>query len=1233
MDSLDKSAELSYLEGTAIAPEESTSYPTGWQRILNSAATHPDKVAVISMHQSPTLFSIPSVPSPDPSQPPYLRWTYNSLMGGVDRLARGLQANGVVPGTTIVSFLPNGAEYILTRLAAHMTGGLFAPLNPRSLTNKDEVIHLLGLFLSHAPVKRLVVIAEDEEVANKIDGLGNEVEGLKDALKVVASNNSPTTDSSWHPFPSLMTSTPNNPPLSSIDFPNATDETIFCTSGTTSRPKACVWTTAQVSYYTHTLTRQSFTVDDNILCVAPNNHVAGNEAVVDALSFGGTVVFPSARFDLDTFARAAKVEKATFTVVVPTMVLALCRGKTEKIAWLRSIALGGSPISPEVLRLCRDILGCAKVCPVFGNTEGAMIRTGDREIAELVGGSGVDENEGVAVAWGAAPGEAVKICEPGNNDGLVPLGMVGELHISSPGANKGYIGLSNEENDQFYTDATGRAWYNTGDQARLDATGRVYVLGRYKDMIIRGGENIAPAAVEAVLEPTLGHLGIQIVGAPDHEGVAGEVPIAVTEKPVDANTSAVIRQTIVKHMGPAFAPDEILSLKDLSLEDYPRTAVGKVQKHKLAEVVKAYRESRIWSQQQDDSAVALQPSAKNSKDGGSDSGLGSQTLDTVRRIWSHAIGIHDDSKLLAPDTLVAKLPVDSIVVMRVRDRLAKALDGRTLSLAELNKTTTLLDQAVLLDAKFPVDGSSVGLGKGVNAPGSTVGAGPPELEDMMHLVEDATLLEATKEAVASAIAPFGLSWDKSVREVIPASDWNTVSLRLGSVYHMNLKMILATKKKMSKAELRSALRRVVLNNPMMASFLVSDKAKLGNDQALHVVVDLTDDYLDDHVFGDGGVVQTNDELVEFARRQHFPACSDAVPPNPLTKMWLFEVTETGRPAVVFNACHSVYDATFASLVYDDLEAALAHPEAPLRPHVNYKLWADSYFNLRSSPAARAAVTFHVDSIQGLGSHHHALWPPVPPVFAPRNITLPSDGAEGLTHAFDVPGWSNLRHKHPFISPPIPLKAALALFLMKQTSHTHSMFAQVEAERSRWPFLPKSFGEYPASDVSGLTIQSGINLVSFLPDETVLEFLKRMQTTQTLQTKHAAAPRLKIFDALGSPEAIQLHTWIPYTALFNWVGANRPWDKDQYKTFELVNVVISREIFGFMVVCGMILLPPSPETGAEGGVKLWIKLHTTTFGLVEMGGYVRQLEALTNWLVDEGNWERRVDEFRGVDLGC
>ena len=117
-----------------------------------------------------------------------------------------------------------------------------------------------------------------------------------------------------------------------------------------------------------------------------------------------------------------------------------------------------------------------------------------------------------------------------------------------------------------------------------------------------------------------GYLGIQIVGAPDHEGVAGEVPIAVTEKPVDADTAALIRQTIVQHMGPAFAPDEVLFLGDLGLQDYPRAAIGQVQKYKLAQFVTAYRMSRLLSPPEKDSAASLGDAAT--------AGV-SSTLDTV----------------------------------------------------------------------------------------------------------------------------------------------------------------------------------------------------------------------------------------------------------------------------------------------------------------------------------------------------------------------------------------------------------------------------------------------------------------------------------------------------------------------------------------------------------------------------------------------------------------------------
>jgi len=160
------------------------------------------------------------------------------------------------------------------------------------------------------------------------------------------------------------------------------------------------------------------------------------------------------------------------------------------------------------------------------------------------------------------------------------------------------------------------------------------------------------------------------------------------------------------------------------------------------------------------------------------------------------------------------------------------------------------------------------------------------------------------------------------------------------------------------------------------------------------------------------------------------------------------------------------------------------------------------------------------------------------------------------------------------------------------------------------------GDYPASDVGGLTIQTVNNLVSIAPNETVIAFLKRMGVTQALQTKHASAPRALVMDSLG-PESAELYPWLPSAATFNWVGANMPSSKDQFKRFEVVDVVLSREMFGFFLMGGMI--------ATESGVKLWIKIQGATFGLADLGPMADELQRLTQWLVKEDNWERGMEQ--------
>jgi aryl carrier-like protein len=280
-------------------------------------------------------------------------------------------------------------------------------------------------------------------------------------------------------------------------------------------------------------------------------------------------------------------------------------------------------------------------------------------------------------------------------------------------------------------------------------------------MIIRGGENISPAAMEATLSkvPNLAALNIQIVAAPD--SIAGEVPVAVVHGTVDASVEREIRDTILKHMGTVYIPDESISLKDLGLDDYPRTTAGKIQKTKLAKLVSDSRKKR-------DTFISNRVDAQLERD--------------VKEIWAKTVG-------LEPEQLSLHDPIsnfaDSITVMRVRDKV-KRQTGKSLSLAEMVEAGTLAEQIKLLTTQ-PVSAENP------QQKQLSQREGPPSVEDMAHLTEDPDLFEATKELVEKTITPYGLSWS-DVQEVLPAYDFASVMAETHLFDTWNFKMTLLPNK-------------------------------------------------------------------------------------------------------------------------------------------------------------------------------------------------------------------------------------------------------------------------------------------------------------------------------------------------------------------------------------------------------------------------------------------------------
>jgi acyl-CoA synthetase (AMP-forming)/AMP-acid ligase II len=247
-------------------------------------------------------------------------------------------------------------------------------------------------------------------------------------------------------------------------------------------------------------------------------------------------------------------EKCTHTTLVPTMLHALIGVKAtqgQKLEHLKHVMFGGSLLTPAVLKSCIEELGAGGFENAYGMTEGVIISTGKQSNP-----MNMVKGEDVSVGF-VMNGTALKTCLPDETT-PVPRGTPGEMHFHSKYLGyDGYIGM---ESNDFYDDAEGKRWFKTGDQAVIDHDGRIFIVGRYKDMIIRGGENISPSAVESAigLLPQLQGVLVQVVAAPDD--IAGEVPVAVVQGDVTPELAQEVQDTVIKSMGTIYVPDEVISL-------------------------------------------------------------------------------------------------------------------------------------------------------------------------------------------------------------------------------------------------------------------------------------------------------------------------------------------------------------------------------------------------------------------------------------------------------------------------------------------------------------------------------------------------------------------------------------------------------------------------------------------------------------------------------------------------
>ena len=335
--------------------------------------------------------------------------------------------------------------------------------------------------------------------------------------------------------------------------------TIIFTSGTEGRPKAVMLSHRALLAGLHMLLHVTRRLPQNVtekdgdvaLHTGPLFHIGGVQTLLRAVVVGSTLVFPGGKFDPGEAMALIERHRISRWTAVPTMVSRLLDHpdvKTRDLTSLRSLTVGGAPVHTELLRRIRDGLPSvqARIPTGYGLTENG----GQASAA-------ADSAEGPGSAGRPLPCVELRI--------LPRAGLTdGEILVRSPTQMSGYY-----DSAQSPVDAEG--WLHTGDLGRIDAKGMLWITGRCKDMIIRGGENIAPVAVEVALMTIPGVVEAAVVGVP-HPDLGEEVmAVVVTDRALTAEQlQAALRDKVASFAVP--------SRWSIQTEPLPTNPAGKVEK-------------------------------------------------------------------------------------------------------------------------------------------------------------------------------------------------------------------------------------------------------------------------------------------------------------------------------------------------------------------------------------------------------------------------------------------------------------------------------------------------------------------------------------------------------------------------------------------------------------------------------------------------------------------------------
>ena len=527
---------LSYVCGVGTEP---LLYKTVGAMLEDAAARWGEREALIVRHQN-------------------IRWTYRELDEAADRLAAGLLHLGLGPGDRVGIWAPNRYEWIVTQFASAKAGLILVTINPAYRTSELEYA------LNKVGCKALVLAPsfKTSDYAAMLDQIRSKVPQLRAAILTddapragflrYADVASSGTAADLARVRELRTQ------LQPEDAIN-----IQFTSGTTGLPKGATLSHHNIVNNGYFVARRmSFTENDRLCIPVPLYHCFGMVmGVLGCATHGAAMVFPGEAFEPKSVLEACEAERCTALFGVPTMFIAELEHpefKRYDLRTLRTGVMAGAPCPVEVMKRVISDMHMKEVTIAYGMTETSPVsfQSGRDDTIE----------QRVATVGAILPHLEVKIVDPEGR--VTPRGERGELLTRGYSVMHGY--WDDEDKTRQAIDPQG--WMHTGDLATLDAIGYCNIVGRVKDLIIRGGENISPREIEEFLYRHPKIQDVQVFGIPDRR--YGEVVCAWIKLKAGERSDAEAIRTFCKEQIAHFkVPTHIRFV-----QEFPMTVTGKIQK-------------------------------------------------------------------------------------------------------------------------------------------------------------------------------------------------------------------------------------------------------------------------------------------------------------------------------------------------------------------------------------------------------------------------------------------------------------------------------------------------------------------------------------------------------------------------------------------------------------------------------------------------------------------------------